>query len=308
MHLLTRKDHQTVKTRVALATIALAALTGCAGQGPISPAALQPATLADGEAALNAVISQVYGTPEQRQAGEELSWLTSQAAIAACALPKGATYTVPTWTPSLPPTPPAPGDLLGFAPQRADFGVAKRIETLAKRGQPINADLAAAADKDAWFAAVGSCQHAAQAGEKLAVPAGQEVLEGKLVDALTAAQSEAAPNLAAEYATCMKSAGIDANDLSETYIKVEHAFPAVSSDKPTDPTGQPGWDTAVAFEKKAAAADWNCRSSRRAEVIAASVDEIDAFTAANATALTEVAAGWGELPRLAEAQRAKVSK
>jgi hypothetical protein len=303
MFILTRKDHRTVKTRAALAVIALATLTGCAGQE-----AIQTAAPVDGEAALETVISQVYGTPAQRAAGQELSWLTSQTAIAACARPKGAVYTVPAWTPSGQVTSPAPGDLLGFAPQRVDFGVANRIETLAKHGQPVNAGLAAAVDKDAWFSAVGSCQDAAQAGEKLTVPAGQEALEGKLVDALTAAQNAAAPNLAAEYAACMKSAGIDANDLSETYIKVEQAFPVASSDKPTDPTRLPGWDTAVAFEKTAAAADWNCRSGQRAEVVAASADEIAAFAADNATALTEVAAGWAKLPLLARAQRVKAAK
>lgn len=227
-------ERAAVRRHVAVATaVTIVALAGCAQPG--MPAAAPVGVNAP--AMLSAVIDQVYGTPQHRQAGEERMWLTSQSAIATCARTKGVVYGVTPYQPMRPPTAPAPGDLLGFAPQRANFGVATRIEMLAKRGETPNPGLPAASDDQArWFTAVESCQDAATAGEKLRAPEGQQELEVELVDLLGHVQQQVAPDLTRQYATCMKSAGIDAGDLSEAYLKVEQKFPPVSFERPSDPT------------------------------------------------------------------------
>ncbi|WP_229405066.1 hypothetical protein [Micromonospora sp. NBRC 110038] len=287
----------------AAAAVTLVALTGCAQPGApaAAPAGVDAATL------LSTVLDQVYGTPQQRQAGQERMWLTMQSAIAACALAKGVVYGVTPYQPMRPPTEPAPGDLLGFAPQRADFGVAARIEMLARRGETPNPGLPAAADaQGGWFTTVESCQGAATAGERLSVPDGQEELEAKLVDLLGQVQQQVAPDLPGQYANCMKTAGIDAGDLSEAYIKVEQNFPPVSFESPSDPTALPEWADAVAFEKKVAAADWACRESRVGEVIEAAAADLQQFTTTNATRLTQVADGWNAMPGLAQTLRVTI--
>ncbi|KAB1916147.1 hypothetical protein [Micromonospora sp. AMSO31t] len=287
----------------AAAAVTLVAMAGCAQPG--MPAAAPVGV--DAPTVLSAVINQVYGTPQQRQAGEERMWLTSQSAIAACARTKGVMYGVTPYQPMLPPAEPAPGDLLGFAPQRADFGVATRIEMLAKRGEVPNPGLPAAADDQArWFTAVESCQDAATAGEKLRVPDGQPELEAKLVDLLGRVQQQVAPDLTSQYASCMKAAGIDAGDLSEAYLKVEQKFPPVSFERPSDPTTLPEWADAAAFEKKVAAADWACRESRIDEIVNAAAADLQTFNSTNTTRLAHVANGWKAMPSLAQTLRATV--
>ncbi|MEU4626650.1 hypothetical protein AB0G04_42535 [Actinoplanes sp. NPDC023801] len=285
------------------AAVALTALTGCA-QATMPAAA--PAGV-DAPTVLATVLDRVYGTPQQRQAGEERMWLTSQSAIAACALTKGVVYGVTPYQPMLPPTEPAPGDLLGFAPQRDDFGVAARIEMLAKRGETPNPGLPAdAAAQARWFTAVESCQGAATAGEALRVPAGQEKLETDLVDVLAQVQQRVAPDLPGQYASCMAKAGIDAADLSEAYLKVEQKFPPVSFERPSDPTTLPQWPDAVAFEKKVAAADWACREPQVTKAIEAAAADLQQFTADQASQLSQVAASWAAMPGLAQNLRATV--
>ncbi|WBB75621.1 hypothetical protein O7602_09000 [Micromonospora sp. WMMD1128] len=290
------------RRQAAVATATIVALAGCEpGMPTAAPVGV------DAPAMLSAVIDQVYGTPQQRLAGEERMWLTSQSAIAACARTKGVVYGVTPYQPMSPSTDPAPGDLLGFAPHRADFGVAARIEMLAKRGETPNPGLPAAADDQArWFTAVESCQNAATAGEKLRVPDGQQELEVELVELLGSVQQQAAPDLTRQYAGCMKSAGIDAGDLSEAYLKVEQRFPPVSFERPSDPTALPEWAGAVAFEKKVAAADWACRESRLDGVVNAAAGDLQKFTTTNTARIARVADGWKAMPGLARTLRATV--
>lgn len=193
-----------------------------------------------GQGTLDLVVNQVYGTADQRTAAAERSWLLSQTAIATGALTKGAVYGVTKFQPMDNPGPVAPGDLLAFAPQRADFGVGTRIQTLAKQGEPVNPGLAVLTSDDArdkWFQAVTACQNAPSATDLLAVPEGQEALESKLVSALSETQQDAAPDLPSKYAACMTNAGVQAKDLSEAYQAAEAAYPQVSYEKPSDVTG-----------------------------------------------------------------------
>jgi hypothetical protein len=286
---------------VALVAAGTASLTGC-GAAPVDvgPGAADP------QATLETLVSQIYGTQEQREAGRELAYLASQKAIAECTLPKGVTYGIAPYVPMLPPVEPSPGDLLGFAPKREDFGIAASIQMRVARGEPVNPGLAAVdgpAAEQRWFQAVESCQNAGHAGEQLEFPAGQSQLAIEFEDVLRAAQDEAAPDLPEKYASCMAAAGIKAADLSEAYISAANAFSGVS-DATSDPTKLPGWAAAVAYERKAAKADWTCRASDVPRVIEASVDRLAAFARDQSTRLAEVAHGWAEMPRLASQQRA----
>ncbi|WP_018788896.1 hypothetical protein [Micromonospora sp. CNB394] len=104
----------------------------------------------------------------------------------------------------------------------------------------------------------------------------------------------------------MKSAGVDAGDLSEAYLKVEQMFPLVSFERPSDPTALPEWADAVAFEKKVAAADWACREPRLDKIVSAATDDLQKFTTTNTARITRVADGWKAMPSLAQTLRTTV--
>lgn len=279
-------------------------LTGCAQPGTTMEAGASAAE--EGDAIYNRTVTKLYGTAEQRQAAEQLSWLTSQAAVAACATTKGVDYAVTPYVQMVPDTGTAPGDVLAFAPGRTDFGVATRIKTLAARGEPVNPGLAKTGDdqaaQDKWFKATEECQEAGHAGEALTTPKGQGELDAKFVATLTEIQDKAAPTLAADYKACMAAAGIESGSLSDTYRLVEGKFPPVSYETASDATKAEGWAAAAAFETKAADADWACRKDRTDQVFAAAVGALTAFEQDNAAALAEVGAGWSA--KLNDAQKA----
>lgn len=286
---------------MAVVAAGIAGLTGCGNASPdVDSGAAGP------RATFETLVAQIYGSEEQREAGRELSYLTSQKAIAECALPKGATYGVVPYAPSSPPVEPSPGDLVGFAPRRADFGIATQIQLLAARGEPVNPGLAAVdgpAAEHRWFQAVESCQGAARPGEQVEFPAGQPALESEFVEALTAAQDEAAPDLPGKYAFCMAAAGVKVADLSAAYISASERFPVAPPTEKSDATKLPGWADAVAYERKVATTDWACRASHVPRVIEASEDRLAAFARDRSARLAEVANGWAELPALARQQR-----
>ena len=71
------------------------------------------------------------------------------------------------------PTEVAPGDLLAFSPQRDRFGVARRIQMLATRGDRANPGLTklkSSAERETWSKTVAACQDTAHAGEALSAP------------------------------------------------------------------------------------------------------------------------------------------
>lgn len=274
------------------ALVTAVGLSGCAG----NTATMQTgATPADGHTVYERITAKVYGTGEQREAAQERAWLAAQSAVASCVRARGFEYAVTGYQQMLPTTAPAPGDVLAFAPQRTDFGVALRIRTLAARGETTNPGLAkqsTAAKRNAWFEAVTACQNAAQAGDALAAPAGQEALDSRLADTLASIQNKAAPGLPDQYAACMKASGVQAKSLSDAYMLVEKNFPKVSYEQPSDVTKVAGWAEAVAFEKQVAAADWSCRKDDLEPVFAAAASALEQFETANAPELTTVSTNW----------------
>jgi hypothetical protein len=286
----------TNKTRIAAAAAAITAgiLAGCATPNATGA----PADDFGAQATYDLVIHQVYGSAEHRAEAAERAWLLAQTAIATCARDKGVVYAVTPYQPmENPGLIPAPGDLLGFAPHRTDFGVGARIAMLAKRGEPTNPGLAkldSEQDRDKWFQAVTACQNAPNETDLLIAPKGQQELENNLISTLSALQKDSAPDLDEQYAACMKAAGIAATDLSEAYQIVEAAYPPVSYEKPSDPTRLPEWVTAIAFERKVAAADWACRGTQAETLLRESRDTLSEFATAHAGPLAAVSEGWAK--------------
>lgn len=295
-----------VAQHLGFALIAAGALTACGGQNGAQ--ARVPDGAARGRAVYDQLVTQIYGTANQRAAADELAFLIAQQAIATCAAKVGVTYAIPTYI-AADRQVVAPGDLLAFAPLRSDFGVGAGIQRRAAAGDLVNPGLAAASsdgERDRWWTATNSCQTAEAHGNSLTSPPGQAQLEERLIATLQAVQNRVLPDLTAEYATCMHSAGIDARDLAETYLEVGRAYPAVSYGEPFDVTTLPGWADAVAYEHKAAAADAGCRAGYLDVAMAAARPDLADFAAANASTLSGHAAAWSDVERQLAGVRAQL--
>ncbi len=286
-----------MKTRTWIMAVACAAgLTGCAAPGT-EPAAAPALTALD---TYNLTITQVYGTPQQRQAATEAGWWRTQLAIRDCMADHGITYTPAAYQP-IPDRGVAPGDLLAFAPARPDFGIAARLTSLAAIGETTQPALAA--NETAYRAASTACNTGEL--EDAGNPDGQEVLDGQLVATLTAVEKTALPTLAAQYKTCLASKGFTGVDnLSALYVKAEQKFPPVSFEHKSDPTTLPGWADAVAYEQAAASADAQCRADAVDTALVAAVPALATFATTNAAKLAAVAAGWQQAADALPALRA----
>jgi hypothetical protein len=298
----------TLKTLTAATlTLTTAILTGCTTRRPAELVSAKD--VAVGKAAFARIADQIYGTPAQRAAAEERSYLTAQAAIADCAARAGIDYAITAFVPvTNPDSPVAPGDLLGFAPLRADFGVATRIIRLAAHGSPTNPGLAQATTAAAtanYFTTIEQCQDAATAGDRQAVPDGQEALEAQFVTALTEQQNFLLPP-DEPWRKCMTQQGINTWDLTSLYVQVESKYPPVSYDTPSDPTRLPGWAAAWAYETRAAASDVTCRTHQVDLQMALVPDFLADFEHDNTAALQATAAGWHDMPAALQSLRATV--
>jgi hypothetical protein len=288
----------TLTTRIAAVALAVAAagtMSACGG-GDKPPAPATQTGPADPHATYERLVAEIYGTPAQRDAVQEVAYLRGEIATAACFSKTGVAYPIAAYTPL-----PDPGDagspdtLAGFAPVRHDFGVASGIIRFAAIGAPVTPGLAAAttpAARAAFQKALDSCQTAGADDAADDAPAARQNLAGKLIAALTAVQNEAAPKLATTYPVCMKAAGVVTTDMAAAIQQVRGKFPQIDFDKPTDATKAPGWSAAEAFEAKVAAADAGCRMSSLPTVMAAAGPALTAFAAANKPALDSVAATW----------------
>ena len=245
------------------------------------------------------IVARVYGTPAQRQAADERAWHAAQAAAGECRSRAGVDYPARGYTPRSERAHVAPGDLLGFAPARADFDIAEQLARLVQT--TVNAEHFARwmtrtgrGSGVRWMAAQ-HCEATAAAMIPGRSPDGQEQLDGALVDDLTRAQATAAPTLPADYRSCLRANDLDAADLPALQARVEQAFPAVPLGARTVPARLPGWEDAVMFERRAAAVDARCRAHAVDALMTAALPQLATFAATHAEALKEVAAGWARI-------------
>lgn len=294
-----------VKALGVAALAVVAALTGCAQQTGSPTAALTgPELLAD-------TIDKVYGTVQQRQAGQERQFYALHAAIAACAAGKGFEYIVPAYTPVPVERVIGPGELLAFSPRRTDFGVAEAITALAKTGDresPSKANLTGPA-REAWIGKYNACfEPAVQATDGMSAAIGSYALSARLADHLAKLQEDLAPGLPAAYNKCMTAEGTPAVELADVMTAAKQKYPPVVYDTPSDPTKVTGWDEAVAYERRLAAADWACRGTEATRVVNASSASLTTWADRERVALDAVAAAWAAMPTARDTARADASK
>lgn len=270
-----------------LAVVATATLAACSGTAP----AAAPA------AGYDKVITQVYGSPAQRQAADARAWWTARLAAVECMRRAGHTYGIVGYNATSDREYVAPGNLLAFAPVRQDLGVADHLVRAGGARLVLNAAANGVANDDGStnsdpVADAHRCETEAAASAGPPVPDGQQTLAAQLVDRLRQVQDTTAPTLASDYRTCMAAAGIPATDRADLQTRVERAYPVTPATVEHDPTRLPGWSEAVAFERRAAAADGRCRQASVKTVRAAAAPQLAEFTRRHAAELDRMAAGW----------------
>ena len=266
--------------------VAATALTACA----------EPEPFASPGVGYDKLVDQVYGTPAQRRAVEARAWWTSRLAAVECMRRAGHTYSIIGFNAPSDRDYIAPGELLAFAPARQDFDIADQLIRASSARHVLDSATRSVTNDDGSAeagraSAVSRCEKEATAFAAAREPDGQQLLAEQLVGLLRQAQDSAVPNLAADYRTCMTSAGIPAVDLADLYDQVERAFPATLATVEGDPTTLPGWADAVAFEQHVASEDARCRKTA-VETVRASVSPLLVeFAGQYAVELDRVAAG-----------------
>lgn len=299
---------------VAGALAALTAITGCAQQpaGGVDAGAGVPAAVPaqPGADVLDGILARLHGTADQREAGQQRQFYAWQAAIGACMVGKGVDFDLPAYVPSgIADTKASPGGLLAFSPRRDDFAIATRATRAAgvDQGNPALAKLTGPA-AEAWLKAQQDCEPATKPTEDLGVPAGLSALSNKLIDQLLALQDQHAPGLTQAWRSCMATAaGEPVDDLAAAYAVTARRFPQLP-EQAADPAKVPGWAAAVAYEKRIAAADWQCRGNDATRVVAASEPQLTAWAEKHRAELDAVAAQWARMPAERDAAKAAAER
>ncbi|GAA2404813.1 hypothetical protein Cme02nite_63300 [Catellatospora methionotrophica] len=288
------------KLTAAMCTLAgIGALVGgCAGAGPAGAPRFEDT--AQARATYEKIVQQIYGTAEQRIAGEERGWLLTQSAISECMTAAGTVYPVTAFIPvNSEESVISPGDSLAFSPTRTTFGVGvgmqRRAAAVGQQTNPVYAKLDSEAKRAAYSGKLQSCQGAATTYEASFAPKSRDALDGLLLKTLATISRRAVPDLPAHYATCMKGAGFEAANLSDLYALVVNAYPPVTYDKPSDVTKEPGWASAVVHESKAADTDTACRADFTTRAFADATADLTEFASTNAAALSANEAAWAQM-------------
>jgi hypothetical protein len=244
------------------------------------------------------VVNRVYGTPVQRQAADEWVWWTAQNAADECRRRVGVEHPARALVSLSDRETVAPGDLLGFAPTGAHFGVAEQLRravVATENAAHFARWMARSSDwtRARWVAA----QHceAVSASSLVRVPPGQAELAAALVGELARVQATVMPTLPADYRSCLRSNGLPVADLSALQVRVEQAFPAVALGARTVPGRLAGWQDAVAFEHRAAAVDARCRAAAVEALTVAAAPHLSTFAVEHAAGLNRVAGGWARI-------------
>ena len=265
---------------VAVGALAIATLTGCARVQAADGAAPAGADVYAG------IKAQLFGTPAQRQAGDERQFYAWQAAMGTCMTGKGYEFDLINYVDvGAGAGEPSPGDMLAWSAHFTDFGITARAQRDAQAGSRDNpALLRLSGDAaHAWIAAQAGCTDATKDTENLAMADGSEALEENLITELATLQDELAPDLATQYSACMSTAGVDATALDAAMVLV---YQRVAQ----------GLDGAQAYEEQIAATDWQCRGHEATRVVDASGEQLTTWTGQHADELAAVAAAWADMP------------
>ncbi|UQU64625.1 hypothetical protein COUCH_37765 [Couchioplanes caeruleus] len=288
-----------MKKIISLSAVLLAGAltTGCANSGAAGAPA-EPAALEQGRALYEQVSNSLYGTSADRLAAEKATAARFQGALATCMKAKGFTYRQ---APSEQQTggPIGPDDLSSLTEISDDFGIAT-----AKHHQAEVADVLRKADEankmtaeeEVQYAkALSSCPGVAAKAEQQASPIIPTAMGKELTD--TFREVEKTPAVAdalAAYGPCMKAAGIAAKDRSHAYQMALAKFPPADRGVAAM-EADPQWAEAVAFEKKAAAADATCRQPAQDQALAAAAPRLQTFVTKYQAALDAADANWTKI-------------
>lgn len=291
-------------TRWIDARARVAALAGILGLAACGNAASTVSVAdADADAAqrqITAVAQVVYGTSEQRSAGERRVYLMFQGGVADCMGKKGYTYDAPSFddftvpgsrrTMLHSPWLASPSDSLG-----AGRNVQRWAEVMTGRDsggqsyQYLDADGRQAYDK-----ALDHCDPA-NGYENSQFPdatwvamKGLNAIAGEVDSAMDDRHGK-------EDAACMAEAGVDVADYYELYEQVDGAYAPYRQRSLAGLSAAAAWDAGAAFEAKAAAADAACRTEAYGEAVVLAAPLVQEWADSHADLLTSVTQQWQQL-------------
>lgn len=257
---------------------------------------------ADGERSLAELATTIWGTRQQKAAGEVLQYHAYQDAIKSCMAENGFTYDPPPFGEPYTagadvPIPDGLGKWVGTrSADRLGNGVATAAIQLAplteERANPYFDKLDASA-KMSYDAALDACQP--DPYPQVNFPKLTAGLGDELAQVVASVEKRAdVRERGNEYAQCLSSKGFSAQTHSELIIAAQAE---VGKQKPPGPgdTAGAGWTQAVNFEKSAAAADAVCREPVQQLILTIIPPRLDEFEAKFAADLTAVATQWDAL-------------
>jgi len=272
--------------------------SGCAAQstGAAAPAEAPNAAVADGRALYKQISEDIMGTREERLAAEKAVNDKWQNDLYACVTAAGQPYVKGPATVTTAGNQ-APGDLDSIAELGNDgFGLAEANRYGAEVADADKADPTWAnmteTERDAQAVAASKCFKDVTSPAEVA-PAGKQELENELVKLFTAVEAQPEVKAArAGYSACMTAkAGITTENYADTHQAAYQQYPneqvgwaKLSKD--------PKYTAAVAFEKKLAAADTECRTPIQDQALAVALPQLTAFATKHAAAMAAVNAGW----------------
>lgn len=288
-----------------LVVLLLAGVTGCAQPG-VSAAPADRAGLvarADGvQARLDRVYQRIMGTRAQRVAGDYVSFRLLQDGSRACLAKAGFDYPE---APFIPIELDYPAGLAAtgyswLAPVGSTHltdsarAIAPAQRRVADRlaGTDPGAERSADLGKPAYGAALSTCDTEVTGYEDADHPAGRDALLGAFHRMLAAADAAAAAR-AGSYGPCMARSGYSVADYSELAELIGRRLPGLDDIPGPGEPDTAAMGAAVAYEKRAIAADAGCRGDIRARAMVEDLGPaLDRFEAAHAEALAAMDRGW----------------
>lgn len=305
------------RMRKAVVGLGVALGVGAAGAASAVATAEHPDALevAAARADLGALYSAIWGDLAGRRAATLLPYLDHNEAVSSCLAASGMSYSpgmyvdadlgeFEKWPPGL---------YVGFGP----FGdpttagweprVARKVAAAASLARAYAGPPGATeAPPPAQLAECQATAPAYDVGDRM--PSGHGELSARLEE-LTSGDRDVARYVWDGYVACARDRGFEIAEPPELYIQVVNHYSdfRVAQDPRTTPAPEGAqWETAVAFERHAAAVDTACRTPSEGLALIALAPQVEEFRARYADELARAAQEWGEI-RAEAATRMSVS-
>ena len=284
-----------------LAIVLASSSSGCAqprvGVGARSTHRPDDSNIAAARASFSALVSEIYGSAQERDAGERLNFLQVQTAISSCMASRGKSYPVAKydgvvaednkWL--------APGDLTSFAPVGlGSLDVSANLAARDMAGSPVNPGFVALKsdrERRAYASALNQCQNPRVDLENTYEPNGLEPLVVKFVALLTGVEMHPEiQSLLRDYPACMRAKGFGIRNWDDMYSLVQGALVGVT--RSGDVKASHTWQAAAVLERRLSSADTSCRTRLNVEALVRAMPGIIQFRRDHAQELASVSAGW----------------